>query len=161
MKIALVHDSTTYWLAGQVGVNERVFSSAANLEFTGQIIVQGQDRVRAASRAWRDRKNYSSGVSFTTTRKFPTLAEAEEFAALYDAVTPRTGHIEFYGSSDVVVAILDNAIVNPPTRKITGVSVELRYSVVGGGWVLPEGYEDYLMMGGEFITMGGDVILLP
>ncbi len=152
MKIALVHSSGTYWLAGQVGVSERVHSSAADLEFSGEIAVQGQDRVRAPARAFRDRLNYSSGVSFTTSRKFDTLTAAEEFAATYDAVYPRTGSIELYGASEVIVATLQNAIVNPPRRRVTGVSVQLIYSVVGGAWELPEGFE-YLTMGGEVITM--------
>lgn len=134
MKIALVHDSTTYWLAGQTGVSERVHSSAGDLEFSGEIALQGQSRVRAVARAWRDRGNYSAGVSFSTTRKFDSLTEAEEFAATYDLVYPRTGYLEFYGAAGAVVATLQNVVVNPPRRRVTGVSVRLDYSAVGANW---------------------------
>ena len=61
---------------------------------------------RAVARAWRDRGNYSAGVSFSTTRKFDSLTEAEEFAATYDLVYPRTGYLEFYGAAGAVVATL-------------------------------------------------------
>ena len=134
MKIALVNDSTTYWLAGQTGVSERVHSSAGDLEFSGEIALQGQSRVRAVTRAWRDRGNYSAGVSFTTTRKFDSLTEAEEFAATYDLDYPRTGYLEFYGANGGLVVTLQNVVVNPPRRRVTGVSVRLDYSVVGATW---------------------------
>jgi hypothetical protein len=156
MKIALVSSATTYWLAGQVGVNERVFSSAANLDFGGEIIVQSQDRVRAANVAHRDRKNYSASVSWTTVRKFESLTDAEVFAATYDAVYPRTGALEFYGANGVLVATLQNVVVRPPGRRVTGVSVELRYSVVGGAWTLEEGYPGLVTMGGQVVTMPND-----
>jgi hypothetical protein len=132
MKIALIHESTTYWLAGETGVDERVHSSAADLVISGAIALQEQSRVRAVARAWRDRGNQSAEVSFSTTRKFATMAAAEEFALTYDITFPRTGYVEFYGASGSVVGTLGNAVVNPPRRVVTGVSVRLEYTVVGG-----------------------------
>lgn len=158
MKIALVNESTTYWLAGESGVDERVHSSAADLEFGGSIAIQEQTRVRARAKAWRDRGNLSAEVSFSTTRKFDSLSEAEEFAATYDAVYARTGYLECYGASGSLVAVLENAIVNPPRRKVTGVSVLLNYTAAGGRWLIPDGEGGYespgVTMGGEGITMG-------
>ena len=131
MKIALIHDSTTYWLAGETGVDERVHSSAADLVISGAIALQDQSRVRAVARAWRDRGNKSVEVSYSTTRKFATLAAAEEFALTYDTNFPRTGYVEFYGASGSLITALTNAVVNPPRRVVTGVSVRLDYTVVG------------------------------
>lgn len=153
MKIALVSSATTYWLAGQVGVSERVHSSADRLEFGGDIIVQPQERVRARHMAFRDRKNYSASVSFRTTRKFTTLTDAEAFAATYDALYPRTGFLEFYGADDILIATLQNAVLRPPTRIVTGVSVEMTYSAVGGEWTVEESYSSIITMGGEAVTM--------
>jgi hypothetical protein len=156
MKIALIHNSNTYWLAGQPGVSERKHSSAGDLEFSGAIALQGQDRVRAVSRAWRDRGNYSAAVNFSTTRKFDSLTEAEEFAATYDVVYPRAGYLEFYGAEDALVATLLNAVVNPPRRRVTGVSVRLDYSVVGAIWQQVPHY--FLSWNGLAITFNGSSI---
>lgn len=158
MKIALLHEAITYWLAGQPEVSERVHSSAADLVFTGDIQIDIQGRVRASSMAYRDRGNLSAGLSFSTWRKFTTLAEAEEYSAVYDAVNPRTGYVDLYGASGSIIARLQNAVVRPPVRAVTGTSVKLDYTVVGGAWVVPDGEGGFetpeITMGGEFVTMG-------
>ncbi len=174
MKIALVYETLTIWLAGQLEVSERVHSSASNLKFSGNIEIDAQGRIRATHMRFQDRKNLSSGVSFTTWRKFETEAEAEEFSALYDTVTQRTGYLDVYGAGGAAVARLTNAIVLPPTRTVIGVSVQLDYVVKGGEWLAnlggggggeggggggggggdPEWGTPEITMGGEVVTMG-------
>jgi hypothetical protein len=158
MIIALIHTTGTYWLAGEVGVDQRVHSSAADLQFAGGAMMQSQQRVRAAVIALRDRGNLSASVSFTTSRQFSTIDDAEVFAATYDAGTPRAGTLRCYRESGAAVCQLDNAVVAPPTRQVIGVTVILNYSVSGGGWqaLTPEGDLDPIVsMGGNAVTMAG------
>lgn len=158
MKIALVYESDTFWLAGQIGVGEREHSSAADLVFSGSVVVDVQTRVRAKAVRLVDRGNLSAAVSWSTVRKFATLSEAEQFAATYDHVFPRTGYLDFYGADGTVVSRLDNAHLQPPVRKVTGVSVMMEYSAQGGQWLVPDGEDGFetpeITMGGETITMG-------
>ncbi len=160
MKIALIYESDTYWLAGQTGVSERVHSSAANLKFTGAIEIDAQGRIRAANMRFQDRSNLSSGVTFTTTRKFGSLAAAEEYSALYDALNPRTGYLDVYGADGGAKARLTNAIVKPPVRVISGVSVQLDYEVIGGKWLMNLGTAEDAEFGTPEITMGGEVVTM-
>jgi hypothetical protein len=160
MKIALVHESLTYWLAGEPEVSERVHSSAANLKFSGSIEIDAQGLIRAVNMRYQDRKNLSSGLSFSTTRKFDTLAEAEEYSALYDTVNPRTGYVDLYGADGGAKARLTQAVVKPPVRTVTGVSVQLDYEVVGSKWLLNLGTAEEPEFGTPEITMGGEVVTM-
>ena len=112
---------------------------------------------RAAGIALRDRGNLAETVSFTTSRKFATTDEADEWSATYSAVFPRTGYLDLYNESDEIIARLDNAIVQPPLRTVIGVSVQLSYTVIGGAMLVPDGEGDFetpeMMMGGEVVTM--------
>lgn len=157
MKIALKNGDTNYWLAGQPEVAQSVHSSAGNLQFSGTINIQQQGRVRAAGMAFRDRRNLGETVAFTTSRKFATTDEADEWSATYSAVFPRTGYLDLYNESDEIIARLDNAIVQPPVRTVIGVSVQLSYTVIGGAMLVPDGEGAFetpeMMMGGEVVTM--------
>ena len=174
MKIALKHESDTIWLAGQLGVSERVHSSAVDLKFTGDIEIDVQGRIRALYSRLQDRKNVTSGLTFSTFLKFDTTAAAEEYAALYDTVTPRTGYVDLYGANNLAIARLDNAIVKPPTRTVNGLSLRLDYVVMGGKWLVntggggdgggggggggggddPDFGTPEITMGGQVVTMG-------
>ncbi len=157
MIICLIHNATQYWLAGQLGVDQNVHSSAANLQFGGSAILQAQQRVRAANTALRDRGNLMSSLSFTTSRLHESLSEAEVFAATYDVVFPRTGTLRCYRETGEAVCQLANAVVAPPTRQVIGLTVLLSYSVSGGAWqaLTPEGEIDpTVTMDGSYITMG-------
>ncbi|MGE9268369.1 MAG: hypothetical protein ACQKBY_09755 [Verrucomicrobiales bacterium] len=162
MKIALKNEGTHHWLAGQPGVSERTHSSAAGLAFGGEVIQDPQTAIRAAAKVWQDRGNYEGSVSFSTTRKFTTKAAAEEFAALYDLLWPRTGDLDLYGADGQIVARLTNVLVSPPSRRVYGVSVDLDYTVVGGLMEAPEGggFDDpEYTMAGEAVTMNGQAIV--
>lgn len=158
MKIALLSDAVVYWLAGQEGIAQTVHSSAADLRINGQINVESQARLRAAFMAFRDRGNLQQNISFTTSRKFDTPSEANDWAITYDAVTPRTGYLDFYDETDEPVARVLNVVVSPPERRVIGVSVQLSYSVVGGEVLIADGEGEFdtpeITMGGDYVTMG-------
>lgn len=157
MILCLIHNATQYWLAGQLGVDQHVHSSAGSLQFGGSTIMQAQQRVRAGHTALRDRGNLVASVSFTTSRQFETISDAEVFAATYDAVFPRSGTLRCYRETGESVCQLLNAIVAPPIRQVIGVTVMLTYSVSGGEWqaLTPEGEIDpTVTMDGSYITMG-------
>jgi hypothetical protein len=159
MLLCLIHNATNYWLAGQVGVDQSVHSSAANLQFNGSAILQAQQRVRANYTALRDRGNLMASVSFSTTRQFDTISAAEIFAATYDAVFPRTGTLRCFRESGPSVCQLLNAVVAPPSRQVIGVTVMMSYTVNGGEWqaLTPEGDLDpVLTLSGDVITMGSN-----
>ena len=157
MKIALKNGDTDFWLAGEPGVAQSVHSSAGNLRFSGDISIDPQGRVRARSMAFRDRGNLAETISFTTSRKFDTTDEADEWAATYSAVHPRTGYLDLYNEAGDCIARLDNAVVRPPQREVIGVSVQLSYTVTGGEILVPDGGGSFetpeMMMGGEVVTM--------
>jgi hypothetical protein len=158
MKIALVISEDFYWLAGEPGISQTVHSSAADLRINGQINIDSQARLRAAAMAFRDRGNLQQSISFTTSRKFDTTAEADAWSTTYDAVMPRTGYLDFYDEAGDPVARLVNAVVSPPERRIIGVSVLLTYSVVGGTMLIADGEGDWetpqITMAGNYVTMG-------
>jgi hypothetical protein len=158
MKIALRHEAVDYWLAGQPTIAQSVHSSAGDLRINGQINIDSQARVRAAAMAFRDRGNLRQEISFTTSRKFATTAEADEWSATYDAVFPRTGYLDFYDEDDDPIARLTNAIVLPPSRSVIGVSVQLSYTAMGGAMLIADGEGGFetpeITMGGEVVTMG-------
>ncbi len=158
MKIALRHEGTDYWLAGEPAIAQAVHASAGDLRINGQINIDSQSRVRAVSMAFRDRGNLRQDISFSTSRKFATTGEADAFAATYDAVMPRTGYLDLYDEAGEPIARLVNAVVSPPERVTTGVSVALSYSVVGGAMLIADGLGGFetpeITLGGECVTMG-------
>lgn len=116
----------TYHLAGQTGVSERVHSSAADVEISGNANLQVVAKVRATHAQHIDRKNVSNTITFTTTRKFTDAQTAEEWALEAGAVYPLTGelHVNNYTMADAVVA--------PPVRRLNGATIHLTYTVQGG-----------------------------
>jgi len=125
----------TYWLAGQPAVNEREFSSVSGFRLTPAIAVQTISRVRAAAVEVLDRKNLQTTISFGTTRKFATAVGAELWSLDYDASHPRSGTLIFESpqpGGGVSRRYMAGAVVQPPTRAVTGVSVDLSYTVTGG-----------------------------
>jgi hypothetical protein len=158
MKIALRHEDTDYWLAGEPSISQSVHTSAGDVRINGQISLDPQSRVRAVSMQFRDRKNLRTDISFGTVRKFANTAEAEEYCATYDVVHPRTGYLDFYDEAGVVFARMVNAVVLPPSRQPVGVSVIMVYQVVGGAILVADGDGGFdtpeITMGGEVVTMG-------
>jgi hypothetical protein len=158
MKIALVSAEVVNWLAGEPGIAQSVHASAGDLRINGQIGIDSQARLRAAYMAFRDRGNLQQNISFSTSRKFDTTGEADDWATTYDAVMPRTGSLDFYDEAGEQVARLLNAVVSPPERRVIGVSVLLSYTVVGGEMQIADGEGGFdtpeLTMGGNYVTMG-------
>ena len=136
MRIALLAgDSETYWLAGQAGVSERVHSSTSGLHIIPKIQVQEDNLIRSANAVVYDRKNLTTNISFGTTRVFDTPAAAEAWSLGYDANMPRTGTLILESQltgGGVSRQFLAGAVVHPPSRQVTGCSVQLQYSIIGG-----------------------------
>ena len=91
MRISLLVGETLHPLAGEAGVSERVHSSAARLRIEAGIGSQVLRRLRAANAEPVDRGNLLTRISFSTTRLFPSPAEAFLWALDYDATFPRAG----------------------------------------------------------------------
>ena len=135
MRISLLADETLYPLAGQDGVSERVHSSAADLRINGETEMQISARVRATYGKPIDRGNLIQTITFSTWRQFATADEAERFAEDYDSDFARSGSLimeSISPSGDVSVRSMENAVVSPPERRLTGCSLTLAYTVTGG-----------------------------
>lgn len=139
MRIALVSGATTYPLAGESGIDERVHSSAADYRVTGERSTDIQRRVRALTAKAVDRKNLATTITFSTTRKFSSARLAFLYTLDHDTAVGCEGTL-------VMVAIeggttstrhLLNAVVSPPTRQVIGCTVLLSYTVTGGGIITP------------------------
>lgn len=132
MRIALRYSSTLYPLAGEAGVSERAHSSAADVQISPAIIVQADARLRSAAILHRDRLNLATTISFSTTRQFDSVREAEVWARRYDGDFPRTGDL-VCDSYDPVSALTyrdeyADAVIEPPVRTLMGATVMLRYT---------------------------------
>ena len=136
MRISLLaSNGSTYALAGQSGVSERVHSSAANMRIDPQAVM---DILRAMGDRWsspNDLGGQTNRVSFSTTRTFSTAAEALLFCTDYDALTPRSGILVIEAlSGDTVIGTrhMQSAVMDPPSRSINGCTATLTYSISGG-----------------------------
>lgn len=164
MRISLYSGTTLYPLAGQSGVSERVHSSADQVTISPQAELQVAPRVRATHALHLDRANLATSISFSTSRKFSTVAEAEQWALAYDANFPRTGTLYLDTVSPLGVVTrqtMADAVVSPPTRKCTGATVLLDYQAQGGaiatGTVI---YPGSLHVTGT-LTDGTDPVVFP
>ena len=123
------------WLAGDPSKSEREHSSAANIRLSGRIQTQAVEKVRANNAGIFDRKNLIETLTFSTVRKFDTAAEAEDWSLTYNAAMPRTGDAilqTITPGGGVSTRTMGNVVVMPPTRVVTGCSVELNYEITGG-----------------------------
>lgn len=135
MYVALLVSSTTYPLAGEAGVSERVHSPAADFRIEPQAETQVIARVRAANASVIDRGNLTNTITFSTTRKFLTPALASAYALMVDTSIPRSGTLVFKDVSAGGVWSehrMAGAVVSPPRRTCTGCTVALDYVVTGG-----------------------------
>lgn len=136
MQVALkTAEGVTHWLAGTPGVSERDHSSVSDFRKTSRIQVQESSRVRAAYLQSWDRGNLGTELTFGTTRKFATVQAATDFAFDYDRAMPRTGTIILVtpiSGGGQRMRYMPAAVVEPPAMVVTGVTVELQYTVRGG-----------------------------
>lgn len=135
MRVALRVGGITTWIAGQPLVSERDFSSVSDFRVTAGINVQTDARVRATSVRTQDRKNLATTLTFGTTRKFASAVEAALWSLDYDNTMPRTGTLILetpLSGGGVSRRYMEAAVIRPPQRVVTGVTVELSYAVEGG-----------------------------
>ena len=141
MQIALQPtEGALVWLAGQPGVSERDFSSAADLDIDPVTLLQEDTFVRGRQARMTDRGNLKTSIRWNTVRKFATAEEASIFLLDYDNNTVREGTLILnipQTSGGVITRALPNAVVSPPRRRQTGVSVFLSYTAQGGAITTP------------------------
>ena len=135
MFVSLLVSSTTYPLAGEVGVSERVHSPAGDFRVEPRTEQQVITRVRAATATVLDRGNLLYTVTFSTTRKFATPEMAAAFALNHDNLIPRSGTLVFKSASPggfLSEHRMAGAVISPPRRNTVGATVFLDYVVTGG-----------------------------
>ena len=135
MRVGLLVGAVEYWLAGQAGVDERVHSSVSNFRLDADISMQVSQRVRAPAVQLADRLNLQTSLGFGTTRIFASTDLAELWSLDYDSAFPRAGTLILESQipgGGVTRRYMAGAIVSPPSREVTGVSVMLAYRVTGG-----------------------------
>lgn len=135
MRIALYTGGKAHWLAGDPSKTEREHSSVADFSVDPVIEVQTNKFIRAVEASHHDRRNIDTTISWSTTRKFNTVAEAQRWMLEYDMTMPRTGTLQMHllsGNNNVIIRYLHNCVVLPPSRRATGVSVHLTYQAKGG-----------------------------
>ncbi|MEI7912281.1 MAG: hypothetical protein WCK77_21830 [Verrucomicrobiota bacterium] len=141
MTLALINGTEIFYLAGHPDHSERVFSSAQDVRISGKVSVEARRRIRALAVEHVDRGQLATQVSFSTSRGFASNAAAEAYAALLEDAAELSGILVIRadgGDSADTYVYMCRAVVSPPAREVSGCSVRLHYSVVGGA-ITPEG----------------------
>ena len=136
MRVSLITATATYPLAGETGVDERVFCGAVDFRLEASIQRQPLARLRAATAGEKDRQNLTTTITFGTRRVFATALAAFHHAADYDAAGDRAGTLRLDTVSPggtVVSREMPGAVVSPPRRRLDGCTLWLDYTVRGGG----------------------------
>jgi hypothetical protein len=142
MRVALVHDTVDFWLAGEPEVAESVHSQAGDLEFGGEAIaspiyyVPDDDADGIPPAQWQDRQNDIHQITFSTSRLFATRQLAELWAMDYDTAWPRTGTLRIEAADTTLT--MAGTIVLPPVRRVIGRTVLLQYTAQGAALTVPE-----------------------
>lgn len=140
MRLALLSGTTYHPLAGEAGVSERVHSSAADLRIEPQAEKQMAAYVRGTYAKAIDRGNLLNVVGFSTTRQFDSPAAAQIWCLDYDGAFPRSGVLVMDSVSaggTLTRRHLQDAVADPPSRRVEGATAQLSYSVSGGGIKTP------------------------
>lgn len=122
------------WLAGDPGLPESQFTSASELEISGEIVTESLMRLRATARKIIDRGNVSESVSFSTVREFASVAEQELWCLDNVRTQTRSGVLvfEITTGGSTSYRYLPNCVLQPPRRVPMGVSVMISYKASGG-----------------------------
>lgn len=161
MRVSLKVGSTSYALAGEEGVSERVHSPAADFSIEPQAERQSMPRVRATTAGVVDRGNLSTRITFSTTRKFPSVPHASMWLLDYDRTFPREGIAVFEDTSPLGAVLrrhLLSAVVSPPRRRFVGCTVFLDYEINGSEIIFVTG-DPGTVPSGVLLDESGDPIL--
>jgi hypothetical protein len=145
MKILLqtADDAELLFLAGDGRLGERVFSSVANFELTGELENQIVRRVRGKHASALSRGNVRHRAFFRTRRVFATAAQAENYATAAERNFPRTGTLYFVTGNGTRKLL--HASVTPPATTVQGCEVRLQYQATG---------EEFTPLNPEFVLEG-------
>jgi hypothetical protein len=163
MRISLYSGSTLYPLAGQSGVSERTHSSAGDFLLTPESEVQVAAFVRGAHAKPLDRGTVLNVLSFSTTRKFASPADAHLWSLDYKTAFPSTGVLYLdavLASGHTVRRTMANAVVDPPRRRCMGATVMLDYTV-RGGVIAPDATYPAMDIAGTLTSNGSTPVTFP
>lgn len=165
MRISLKVGATVYPLAGQAGVSERTHSSAGDFRISAQSQQELILRVRAATAKMVDRGNLATTITFSTSRVFPTAAEAFLYTLDHDGALPRAGTLIMETAKPSGAAYsryLMDVVISPPSRRVVGCTALLDYTATGGGIVVGPGTDaPVLTISGTFVRSGGGALVFP
>jgi hypothetical protein len=152
-------DEPLMFLAGDGRFSERIFSSVADFELTGELENSVVRRVRGGYATPKARGNLRHRAFFRTRRTFPTTAEATAYIALTQEAFPRRGQVYFVTGEGTRKLL--GARISPPVAKADGCTVSLQYQVEGGEFtplnpeLVIDGLTDNLRT--RFVTIAGEI----
>lgn len=132
----------SYWLAGNPSSSERDHSRCDGLTIAPRGGTQEQQGLRWPTARFQDRLNDSVQVSFTTSRKFSTLWQAEQFCFEYKLNPPhaRKGTVTFRidkeGTSNWLEYDAPNSVIDWPSFNLQGLTLHLSYTIRCPGFLL-------------------------
>lgn len=133
MRVAIQNGGSTYWLAGQAGVSERVHSSARDFSLSRDRQLTVAPIVHSGFTVQFDRGNESTIATFSTTRKFATAEECFLFMIRYSI--PLTGvtvfEVEQIGGG-TVQSLMANSVMSKPVMTPIGKTLTIEYTITGG-----------------------------
>lgn len=106
-----------------------------NLRINGDRVIQEEALFGAAAKAFFDRGNRRTVVTFDTTRRFDTQLDAETFLLMHETQFPGQGLVTFQSGSTgqkFYRAYLVNAVVNRVGSGISGCTTRHSYRITGG-----------------------------
>lgn len=106
-----------------------------NLRINGDRVIQEEALFGAAAKAFFDRGNQRTIVTFETTRLFDSQLDAETFLLLHDTQFPGQGLVTFFSGNvgqKNFSAYLVNAVVNSVASAISGCTTRHSYRITGG-----------------------------
>lgn len=106
-----------------------------NLRINGDRLIQEEALYGAAAKAFFDRGNHKTLVTFDVTRLQPSQLAAESFLLLHETMFPATGLVTFF--SGIVgqlnfTSYLVNAAVQSVASSISGCTTRHSYRILGG-----------------------------
>lgn len=124
----------SYWLAGDPTKTERTHSSTL-IEYAPQRMIQENSGLRWPNKRYIDRANKSWNISFETHRLFDTPELLDAFVnTIFDGAHPWSGTVSFRSGTlaSWTERDLTPCVIIPPVMVPTGVSLRLRYVILGG-----------------------------
>lgn len=135
MRVAILNGAIPLWLAGDPDKSERVHSSVRDFRRNAEQLFDIVPLLRAANTKQFDRKNQTNTLTFSTTRLFDTVDDADIFQLDYEDNYPLTGIIMLespVAGGGVLRRYMANSVMQIPEMEPTGLTLKLNYQIIGG-----------------------------